>query len=178
MKKLQCNSTNFTNNGVKTIIKIICKPCFQEKKAQKECPHRDFYNCRKVDTHIHASACMNQKHLLKFIKTTLDEDADKVVCLSKAGVEMTLKQVFDDLNMNAYDLTVDSLDCHADRNIYHRFDNFNAKYNPMGVGLLREIYIKTNNHIGGLYFAGIIKEMMKDLEDQKESSKNQRPCYS
>lgn len=26
-----------------------------EKKAQKECPHRDFYNCRKVDTHIHGS---------------------------------------------------------------------------------------------------------------------------
>ena len=25
------------------------------------------------------------------------------------------------LDMNAYDLTVDSLDCHADKNIYHRF---------------------------------------------------------
>ena len=71
------------------------------------------------------------------------------------------------LNVNAYDLTVDSLDCHADRNTYHRFDNFNAKYNPMGVGLLREIYIKTNNYIGGIYFAQIIKEVMKDLEDQR-----------
>ena len=59
------------------------------------------------------------------------------------------------------------LDCHADRNIYHRFDNFNAKYNPMGVGLLREIYIKTNNYIGGKYFAEIIKEMMINLQDQK-----------
>ena len=65
------------------------------------------------------------------------------------------------------DLTVDSLDCHADRNIYHRFDNFNAKYNPMGVGLLREIYIKTNNFIGGKYFAQIIKETMAELEAQK-----------
>jgi len=37
----------------------------------------------------------------------------------------------------------------------------------MGVGLLREIYIKTNNFIGGIYFAQIIKEMMKDLQDQK-----------
>ena len=65
------------------------------------------------------------------------------------------------------DLTVDSLDCHADKNIYHRFDNFNAKYNPMGVGLLREIYIKTNNFINGRYFAEIIKQVMSDLEDQK-----------
>ena len=109
---------------------------------------------------------MNQKHLLKFIKKTLDEDGDKPCCI-KEGKEMTLNQVFNSLNVNAYDLTVDSLDCHADRNIYHRFDNFNAKYNPMGVGLLREIYIKTNNFIGGKYFAQIIKETMEDLEGQK-----------
>ena len=37
----------------------------------------------------------------------------------------------------------------------------------MGVGLLREIYIKTNNFIGGRYFAEIIKQVMKELEDQK-----------
>ena len=28
-------------------------------------PHRDFYNVRKVDTHIHHSAAMNAKHLLR-----------------------------------------------------------------------------------------------------------------
>ena len=37
----------------------------------------------------------------------------------------------------------------------------------MGVGLLREIYIKTNNFINGRYFAEIIKQVMKELEDQK-----------
>jgi AMP deaminase len=148
-----------------------------EKTAQKECAHRDFYNCRKVDTHIHASACMNQKHLLKFIKKTLEEDADRKVCIDKStGEELTLSEVFSQLNVNAYDLTVDSLDCHADRNIYHRFDNFNAKYNPMGVGLLREIYIKTNNFIQGEYFAEIIKEMMRDLESQKYVFAELRPA--
>eukprot|EP00441_Pelagodinium_beii_P010964 CAMPEP_0197685876 /NCGR_PEP_ID=MMETSP1338-20131121/101635_1 /TAXON_ID=43686 ORGANISM="Pelagodinium beii, Strain RCC1491" /NCGR_SAMPLE_ID=MMETSP1338 /ASSEMBLY_ACC=CAM_ASM_000754 /LENGTH=47 /DNA_ID= /DNA_START= /DNA_END= /DNA_ORIENTATION= len=30
--------------------------------------HRDFYNVRKVDTHIHHSAAMNAKHLLRFMK--------------------------------------------------------------------------------------------------------------
>jgi AMP deaminase len=39
-----------------------------ELREQKELPHRDFYNCRKVDNHIHAAAMMNQKHLLRFIK--------------------------------------------------------------------------------------------------------------
>ena len=31
----------------------------RELASQKAVPHRDFYNVRKVDTHIHHSACMN-----------------------------------------------------------------------------------------------------------------------
>lgn len=46
--------------------------------AQKSAPHRDFYNIRKVDTHIHHSACMNQKHLLRFIKSKLRKEPDEV----------------------------------------------------------------------------------------------------
>lgn len=46
--------------------------------AQKSAPHRDFYNVRKVDTHVHHSACMNQKHLLSFIKTKLKKEPDEV----------------------------------------------------------------------------------------------------
>ena len=34
------------------------------------CP-RDFYNLRKVDTHVHHSSSMNQKHLLRFIKSKM-----------------------------------------------------------------------------------------------------------
>lgn len=43
----------------------------KEFLAQKAAPHRDFYNIRKVDTHIHHSACMHNKHLLRFIKSKL-----------------------------------------------------------------------------------------------------------
>jgi hypothetical protein len=39
-------------------------------------PHRDFYNVRKVDTHVHHSACMNQKHLLRFIKAKLRKNPE------------------------------------------------------------------------------------------------------
>lgn len=45
---------------------------------QKSAPHRDFYNIRKVDTHVHHSACMNQKHLLRFIKSKLRQEPDEV----------------------------------------------------------------------------------------------------
>uniref|UniRef100_A0A8B9JCQ3 AMP deaminase n=1 Tax=Astyanax mexicanus TaxID=7994 RepID=A0A8B9JCQ3_ASTMX len=85
-----------------------------ELKELKGVPHRDFYNVRKVDTHIHAAACMNQKHLLNFIQTTYKTDAERVV-LEKTGQRLTLKQVFNNLSMDPYDLTVDSLDVHAVR---------------------------------------------------------------
>lgn len=51
----------------------------KEFLAQKSAPHRDFYNVRKVDTHVHHSACMNQKHLLRFIKSKLRKEPDEVI---------------------------------------------------------------------------------------------------
>jgi len=128
----------------------------RELASQKAVPHRDFYNIRKVDTHIHAASCMNQKHLLRFIKKTLKNHADEVVTCGREG-EMTLRQVFQSMNLTSYDLTVDMLDVHADRNTFHRFDKFNAKYNPIGESRLREVFLKTDNYLGGKYFARIIK---------------------
>jgi AMP deaminase len=139
----------------------------REMAAQKEVPHRDFYNIRKVDTHIHASSAMNQKHLLRFIKRIMKRDANEKVCKDKDGKEMTLHEVFESLNLTAYDLSVDMLDVHADRNTFHRFDKFNAKYNPIGESRLREIFIKTDNYVRGKYFGHIIKEVMDDLEESK-----------
>lgn len=51
----------------------------RELHEQKSVPHRDFYNIRKVDTHIHASSSMNHKHLLRFIKKKMKTEADVVV---------------------------------------------------------------------------------------------------
>lgn len=138
----------------------------RELASQKAVPHRDFYNIRKVDTHIHAASCMNQKHLLRFIKKTLKNNADEVVSVTK-GVPMTLRQVFQSMNLTTYDLTVDMLDVHADRNTFHRFDKFNAKYNPIGESRLREVFLKTDNYLNGKYFANIIKEVASDLEESK-----------
>uniref|UniRef100_A0A8C9T9R5 AMP deaminase n=1 Tax=Scleropages formosus TaxID=113540 RepID=A0A8C9T9R5_SCLFO len=156
----------------------------EEMRELKNNPHRDFYNCRKVkhltneivpalvilftqvDTHIHAAACMNQKHLLRFIKKSYRVDADRVVHKLK-GKEVTMKELFASLKLHPYDLTVDSLDVHAGRQTFQRFDKFNAKYNPVGASELRDLYLKTENHINGEYFANIIKEVANDLEEAK-----------
>ena len=140
----------------------------KESAAQKEVSHRDFYNIRKVDTHVHGSSCMNQKHLLRFIKKKMKTAANEVVCVDKKlKKEMTLKEVFESMNLKPYDINVDMLDVHADRNTFHRFDKFNAKYNPIGESRLREIFIKTDNYINGKYFGQILKEVMSDLEESK-----------
>ncbi|XP_031247408.1 AMP deaminase-like, partial [Pistacia vera] len=118
----------------------------KEFLAQKGAPHRDFYNIRKVDTHVHHSACMNQKHLLRFIKSKLRKEPDEVV-IFRDGKYMTLKEVFESLDLSGYDLNVDLLDVHADKSTFHRFDKFNLKYNPCGQSRLREIFLKQDNLI-------------------------------
>ncbi|CAI5440793.1 unnamed protein product [Caenorhabditis angaria] len=138
----------------------------RELHEQKGVSHRDFYNIRKVDTHIHAASSMNQKHMLRFIKKKIKTEAD-VVVLEKDGQKVTMKEVFKKMGIDAYDLSVDMLDVHADRNTFHRFDKFNTKYNPVGESTLREIFIKTDNYVGGSYFADLLKEVLSDLEDSK-----------
>ncbi|XP_004509928.1 probable AMP deaminase [Cicer arietinum] len=138
----------------------------REFVAQKSAPHRDFYNIRKVDTHIHHSACMNQKHLLRFIKSKLRKEPDEVV-IFRDGKYMTLKEVFESLDLTGYDLNVDLLDVHADKSTFHRFDKFNLKYNPCGQSRLREIFLKQDNLIQGRFLAEVTKQVLLDLEASK-----------
>jgi AMP deaminase len=53
--------------------------------------------------------------------------------------------------LNRYDLNVDLLDVHADKSTFHRFDKFNLKYNPCGQSRLREIFLKQDNLIQGIF---------------------------
>ncbi|KAH0756259.1 hypothetical protein KY290_026529 [Solanum tuberosum] len=138
----------------------------REFLAQKSAPHRDFYNIRKVDTHVHHSACMNQKHLLRFIKSKLRKEPDEVV-IFRDGQYLTLKEVFESLDLTGYDMNVDLLDVHADKSTFHRFDKFNLKYNPCGQSRLREIFLKQDNLIQGRFLAEVTKEVLQDLEASK-----------
>ncbi|GAB4839925.1 hypothetical protein Ancab_020635 [Ancistrocladus abbreviatus] len=138
----------------------------REFLAQKSAPHRDFYNIRKVDTHVHHSACMNHKHLLRFIKSKLRKEPDEVV-IFRDGQYLTLQEVFESLDLTGYDLNVDLLDVHADKSTFHRFDKFNLKYNPCGQSRLREIFLKQDNLIQGRFLAEVTKEVLSDLEASK-----------
>ncbi|KAL2479449.1 AMP deaminase [Abeliophyllum distichum] len=138
----------------------------KEFLAQKSAPHRDFYNVRKVDTHVHHSACMNQKHLLRFIKSKLRKEPDEVV-IFRDGTYLTLKEVFESLDLTGYDLNVDLLDVHADKSTFHRFDKFNLKYNPCGQSRLREIFLKQDNLIQGRFLGELTKQVFSDLEASK-----------
>ncbi|KZT28392.1 AMP deaminase [Neolentinus lepideus HHB14362 ss-1] len=138
----------------------------QELADMKHVPHRDFYNVRKVDTHVHHSSSMNQKHLLRFIKSKMKRSPDDIV-IHRDGKELTLEQVFHSLDLTAYDLSIDTLDMHAHQDSFHRFDKFNLKYNPIGESRLREIFLKTDNYIQGRYLAELTKEVMTDLEQSK-----------
>ncbi|PVF97684.1 putative AMD1-AMP deaminase [Serendipita vermifera] len=137
-----------------------------ELQAMKGVPHRDLYNVRKVDTHVHHSSSMNQKHLLRFIKSKLKRCPDDVVII-RDGHHLTLAQVFESLKLTAYDLSIDTLDMHAHQDSFHRFDKFNLKYNPIGESRLREIFLKTDNLIKGRYLADLTLELMQDLEQSK-----------
>ena len=138
----------------------------REFLEQKSAPHRDFYNVRKVDTHVHHSACMNQKHLLRFIKSKLKKEAHEQV-IYRDGKFLNLREVFESINLSGYDLNVDTLDMRADKDTFHRFDRFNLKYNPCGQSRLREVFIKQDNLIRGRFLAEITKEVISDLEANK-----------
>ena len=55
-------------------------------------------NDMQVDTHVHHSACMHQKHLLRFIKSKLRKEPDEVV-IFRDGKFLTLREVFESLSL-------------------------------------------------------------------------------
>jgi AMP deaminase len=117
------------------------------------------------------------------------------VVIFRDGAELTLEQVFESLNLTAYDLSIDTLDMHAHQDSFHRFDKFNLKYNPIGESRLREIFLKTDNYIKGRYLAELTKgipvawcsllwslnyqllEVMTDLEQGKYQVRTLIFCF-
>lgn len=137
-----------------------------EKRAQKTHSSKDIYTVTKVDTHVHHSACMNSKHLLRFIKHKLRDHPDETVYLDGKN-SLTLREVFSNLGKHEGNLCIDSLDTHAHIEAFHRFDRFNSKYNPYGTPMLREIFLKHDNHIEGRYLAELTRDVITDAEQRE-----------
>lgn len=54
------------------ILLFLTSDCSYNKEREltetKKAAHRDLFNVRKVDTHIHHSACMHPRELLLFVQ--------------------------------------------------------------------------------------------------------------
>ncbi|XP_062514903.1 uncharacterized protein LOC134190474 isoform X2 [Corticium candelabrum] len=126
---------------------------------------KDFDNVVKVDTHIHHSACMSAKLLLDFMKHKLQHNSSEVVCDDSDGSPITLGKLFSDSDLTADNLSLDALDMKIfAEDAYHRFDRFNAKYNPAGQSRLREVFLKTSNKLKGRYLAELTQEVFRRLQ--------------
>ena len=75
------------------------------------------------------------------------------VVIFRDEAQLTLEQVFQSLNLTAYDLSIDTLDMHAHQDSFQHFDKFNLKYNPIKESRVRGIFLKTDNFISGRYLA-------------------------
>jgi AMP deaminase len=113
----------------------------------------DFYRTLKIDNHIHAAAAPSAKQFVGYVSRKLEQEPDAVV--SPDG--KTLSQVFHEAGIDKDHLTIDAFNVLADYSVYQRFDNFNAKYSPFRMADMRRIFLKTSNHMGGRYFAELMK---------------------
>jgi len=147
----------------------------REAQRQRELSGRDWYQVRKVDTHIHHSACFTQRQLMQFIRRKMREEMDTPVIVDN-GRELTLREVFTTAGISDFDaVNADRLCCMASiggagrgqHDTFGRFDRFNSKYNPFGDKRLREIFLKTDNYIEGRFLAELTKEVMQSYQNAK-----------
>ena len=117
----------------------------QEDEAQSELLGTDFYRTMKVDNHIHLAAAASAKQFVNFVRTKLETEGHTVVMPNG----QTLQQVFQTAGLDLDHLTIDAFSVLADYSSYQRFDNFNDKFSPFRMAQMRQIFLKTDNHING-----------------------------
>jgi AMP deaminase len=134
-----------------------------ENEAKSDLLGTDFYRTMKIDNHIHLAAAATAKQFVDFVRDKLENEGDTVVM--EDG--QTLKQVFDKAGLDSDHLTIDAFNVLADYSVYQRFDNFNSKYSPFRMAQMRKIFLKTDNHINGRYFAELTKIVLSRHEQRK-----------
>lgn len=123
----------------------------------------DFFRTLKIDNHIHAAGACTAKQFVTFVTNKLETESDTVVFSDGK----TLGEVFREAGLDKDHLTIDAFNVLADYSVYQRFDNFNAKYSPFRMADLRRIFFKSSNHIGGRYFAELLKIVLNRHEVSK-----------
>lgn len=136
----------------------------------------DVYSVMKVDNHIHLAAAMSPVMFLKFIRQKLKDEPQRKVAQGKT-LRMICQEAVDKLpkppsiEVSKLDnealgnlIHADSLRMCAGDHFYHRFDNFNSAYCPLGSDLLRTVFMKTNNEMEGEYFGQLTQEIIQSME--------------
>jgi len=134
-----------------------------EDEAQSGLLGTDFFRTMKVDNHIHLAAAASAKQFVDFVRGKLENEGDTVVMENG----QTLKEVFEAAGLDKDHLTIDAFNVLADYSVYQRFDNFNSKYSPFRMAQMRKIFLKTDNHIDGRYFAELTKIVLARHEQGK-----------
>ena len=134
-----------------------------ENEAKSDLLGTDFYRTMKIDNHIHLAAAATAKQFVDFVRDKLENEGDTVVM--EDG--QTLKEVFEKAGLDSDHLTIDAFNVLADYSVYQRFDNFNSKYSPFRMAQMRKIFLKTDNHIDGRYFAELTKIVLSRHEQRK-----------
>ena len=109
----------------------------------------DLYRVAKVDNHIHLAAGMPVRDFRAFMEEKALTEGDVEVVPGK-----TLSAVLKEANLeDPAEVFVDQLEVMGDYQTFTRFDKFNGKYAPFKSNELRSVFLKTDNHIQGRYFA-------------------------
>jgi len=101
---------------------------------------------------------MSAKQLLKFVVKKYDSSGYEVMI--KEPEKISLKQLFDSMNLNKRNITLDTLNVQAEKT-FHRFDLFNTKYNPFGNSLLQTVFLNYDNDIDGKFLSELMHNVIK-----------------
>lgn len=128
----------------------------------------DLYSVMKVDNHVHLAAAMTARQLLEFMRSKLRSEPHRELARGRSLLQLMSESLScEKLDADEVEskLGLDALKTSAGQHFYHRFDNFNNAYNPLGSKDLRSAMLKTSNHINGEYFAELTWQVLRSLEE-------------
>ncbi|CAI4056094.1 hypothetical protein SKDZ_02G3890 [Saccharomyces kudriavzevii ZP591] len=156
----------------------------EETRQNKKVPHKDFYNCRKIDLNLLLSGCFSQWQLTEFIWDKLRKEPHKVIYQTAKGKHITLSQLFkvDFVETNQFSNGLKIID---DSFLewykviylakYHLINNepetyIDARDKQFRHYLIAKTFLEFDNYINGEYLAELLR---KFLIKPQETSKYQ-----
>lgn len=140
--------------------------------------NHDFYQSTKVDNNVRMETGMTARRLLDFIIAKARNSGDDIVSHAHNKEPQTLRQLLRELHMSPDSLTVDQLHVQQVDSTWRRgggggggggggSSSSIAPYTPEGRDALLTLLLKTNNQMGGRYFAELTKITFENLKSDR-----------